>query len=78
MVIVAGGIGLAPLRPAVCQIMAQRQHYGRVCLLVGSNAEGSAVQRRVMQWRARFDLEVLVTVDSASNGCAGTSAWSPR
>lgn len=72
VVIVAGGIGLAPLRPAVCQIMAQRQHYGRVCLLVGARTPKDLLySAELMQWRARFDLEVLVTVDSASNGWRG-------
>src|SRR3974377_121555 len=28
VVIVAGGLGLAPLRPAICRVLGQRQHYG--------------------------------------------------
>ncbi len=36
VVIVAGGLGLAPLRPAIYQIFANRGRYGRVVILFGS------------------------------------------
>src|ERR1035437_527292 len=35
VVIAAGGIGLAPLRPAVLALLARREHYGRLVLLYG-------------------------------------------
>ncbi len=72
VIIIAGGIGMAPLRPAACQIMAQREQYGRVTLLVGARMPDDLLYSAELQkWRARFDLEVLVTVDSASNGWRG-------
>ncbi|MCB0049371.1 MAG: Ni/Fe hydrogenase subunit gamma, partial [Caldilinea sp.] len=36
IVLVGGGIGLAPLRPALYQLVAQRGDYGRVVLLYGA------------------------------------------
>ena len=33
---VAGGLGLAPLRPAIYHILANRGRYGRVVILFGS------------------------------------------
>ena len=36
VVFVAGGLGLAPLRPAIYQVLAQRARYGRVVLLYGT------------------------------------------
>src|SRR5215469_8057355 len=36
VVLVAGGLGLAPLRPAIYRVLAQRQHYGRVTVLYGT------------------------------------------
>ena len=36
LVIVAGGIGLAPLRPAVYHALTHRDDYGSVCVLVGA------------------------------------------
>src|SRR3990172_11674273 len=35
VLIVAGGIGLAPLRPAIYHLLAHRQSYGRISVLVG-------------------------------------------
>jgi NAD(P)H-flavin reductase len=72
IVLIAGGIGLAPLRPAMRQILAQRERYGRVTLLVGARTPQDLLYVAELQkWRARFDVEVLVTVDSAADGWAG-------
>ncbi len=70
--IVAGGIGLAPLRPALHQLLSQRDKYGRVVLLYGARSPAEILYRRELeQWRARFDLEVQVTVDRAMSGWRG-------
>jgi NAD(P)H-flavin reductase len=72
IVLIAGGIGLAPLRPAMQQILAQRERYGRVTLLVGARTPQDLLYVAELQkWRARFDVEVLVTVDSVAGGWAG-------
>lgn len=72
VVIVAGGIGLAPLRPAVYKILSQREKYGKVVLLYGTRAPSDILYRRELEgWRARFDLEVAVTVDRAMGGWRG-------
>jgi len=66
VVIVAGGIGLAPLRPSIYHILAHREKYGRVVLLYGTRTPADILYRKeVEQWRARFDVEVRVTVDRA-------------
>lgn len=66
VLIVAGGIGLAPLRPALCQIMSQREKYGKVVLLYGARSPADILYARELEkWRARFDFDVLVTVDRA-------------
>ena len=70
IVLVAGGLGLAPLRPVLYHVLAQREQYGKVVLLYGTRTPADLLYRRQLEhWRARFDLEVLVTVDRA------TSAW---
>ena len=38
VIIVAGGLGLAPLRPAICRILAERERYGRVSILYGTRS----------------------------------------
>lgn len=72
IVIVAGGIGLAPLRPALYQILAARKYYGKVVLLYGTRTPADILFRReLQQWHSRFDLEVHVTVDRAMGNWRG-------
>ncbi len=72
VVIVAGGIGLAPLRPALHQLLSQREKYGRVVLLYGARSPSEILYRRELeQWRGRFDLDVHVTVDRAIGAWKG-------
>lgn len=73
MVIVAGGIGLAPLRPAMYRILANREQYGRVVLLYGARTPGDVLYRKELeQWRSQFDLDVFVTVDRATGNWRGS------
>ncbi len=66
LVFVAGGVGLAPLRPAIYQAMHDRAKFGRVVVLYGARTPDDILFRKeVEQWRSRFDLEVAVTVDRA-------------
>lgn len=66
IVFVAGGIGLAPLRPALYQILSHREKYGRVVLLYGARTPAEILFRSELErWRSRFDLEVYATVDRA-------------
>jgi NAD(P)H-flavin reductase len=72
VVIVAGGIGLAPLRPALCQLLSQREKYGKLVLLYGTRSPTDILFRRDLEkWRSRFDLEVHVTVDRAMGNWRG-------
>ncbi|WKN22457.1 FAD/NAD(P)-binding protein [Azotobacter vinelandii] len=66
LLLVAGGLGLAPLRPALYAILARRERYGRVLIMVGSRSPEDILYRRELEhWRRRPDLEVLLTVDHA-------------
>lgn len=70
VVIVAGGIGLAPLRSVMYHVIARREEYGKVALLYGARTpEDILYQRDLERWRTHFDVDVHVTVDHA------TSAW---
>jgi NAD(P)H-flavin reductase len=66
VIFVAGGLGLAPLRPAIRHVLANRARYGRVIILFGSRSPKDLLFRREMeQWRQRLDVDVEVTVDHA-------------
>lgn len=72
VVIVAGGIGLAPLRPSVYHILNHREKYGKVFLLYGTRTPADILyQRELERWRSRFDLDVHITVDRASGTWRG-------
>lgn len=69
VVIMAGGIGLAPLRPAIYHLLAHRGRYGKVALLYGARTPGDLLySRQLARWRARFDAQIEVTVDAAPPG----------
>src|SRR5262245_8805410 len=73
LVIVAGGIGLAPLRPASYHALAHRGQYGRVVLLYGARSPRDILYaRELREWRGRFDVEVEVTVDRAAADWQGS------
>lgn len=66
VVFVAGGIGLAPLRPAIYHILSNRDRFGRVSILYGCRSPGDLLYRHELeQWRRRLDVDVTVTVDHA-------------
>ncbi|MFZ5432178.1 MAG: FAD/NAD(P)-binding protein [Calditrichota bacterium] len=72
VVIVAGGIGLAPLRPALYHLLNFREEYGQIVLLYGTRTpQDMLFTKELEQWRGRFDLEVGITVDRATGGWRG-------
>jgi NAD(P)H-flavin reductase/formate hydrogenlyase subunit 6/NADH:ubiquinone oxidoreductase subunit I len=69
VVIVAGGIGLPPLRPLIDRILANRGHFGSVRLFYGARTPADLVYTEELKgWAARDDIVVGVTVDRAKVG----------
>jgi NAD(P)H-flavin reductase len=72
VVIVAGGIGLAPLRSAVLEVVAAREDYGRVHVLYGArNPDDVLFGDDLATWASDAGVEVAVTVDRAPTSWAG-------
>lgn len=72
VVIVGGGLGLAPLRPAISGVFAARARYRRVSVLYGARTPSDLLYPGdLTAWRARFDVDVEVTVDSAGSSWRG-------
>ena len=66
VVLVSGGIGLAPLRPVLYHLLRHRNEYGRVVLLYGARTPADLLYREELQaWQRRGDIQVLLTVDRA-------------
>lgn len=69
---VAGGLGLAPIRPAILEVLANRSAYGRVTILYGARSPDLILYRSELErWRGRFDVKVEVIVDSAGRDWYG-------
>ena len=72
VVIVAGGIGLAPLRSAIYHVLANRARYRRVVVMYGTRTPEDLLYRRELErWRSRLDIDVHVSVDRAPRGWHG-------
>ncbi len=72
VVVVAGGIGLAPLRPVIHELLANRERFGDVSILYGGRSPAELLYVEELEgWRARFDADVDVTVDVADSDWRG-------
>ncbi|WP_051592442.1 FAD/NAD(P)-binding protein [Methylosinus sp. sav-2] len=72
VIVVAGGLGLAPLRPALYRLFAEREKYGRILLLFGARSPADILFRDELEaWRGRLDIEVEATVDHARGDWRG-------
>lgn len=75
LLVVAGGIGLAPLRPLVRDALATPERYGRLNVLIGARTPHELLYAEdVRGWRSAA--RVLTTVDRADPLWQGRSASS--
>jgi len=73
LIIVTGGIGLAPLRPVLHAIVADRRRFGDVRLFYGARTSADLLYRdELEQWGKRDGIDVSLTVDR------GGPDWSGR
>jgi NAD(P)H-flavin reductase len=77
VVVVAGGIGLAPLRSTVLYTLGHRDHYGDVSLLYGARTPSDLLYTaQLEEWR--HTIQVDVTVDAADGGWRGKVGVVPK
>lgn len=73
VVVVAGGIGLAPLRPLLYHLARNRKDHGKVTLLCGARTPADLLYATELEkWHKPGDFEVLVTVDRADSSWRGS------
>jgi NAD(P)H-flavin reductase len=71
LLVIAGGIGLAPLRPVVIAALAAPERYGRLSVLIGARTPRDRLYvRDAESWRAA-GARVLVTVDRPDEAWTG-------
>jgi NAD(P)H-flavin reductase len=72
VLVVAGGLGLAPLRPLLLEVLRDRDDHGRVMLIAGARHPQDLLYRTELErWAAEPGLEVELTVDRATPGWEG-------
>lgn len=72
ILIVAGGIGLPPLRSLIEAILHERDSFGAVTILYGARTPQDRVYKQELdRWRSRGDLLLLETVDVGDDSWTG-------
>jgi NAD(P)H-flavin reductase len=72
VVLVAGGLGLPPLRPALYEMFRHRERYGRIEVIYGARTPKDLVfYNQLQEWRARSDVRFQTTVDAAGRDWYG-------
>jgi NAD(P)H-flavin reductase len=66
LVVVAGGLGMAPLRPVLYEVCRRRDDFGRVSLLYGARSPGEQLYPdQLLHWQHEHGIQLEVTVDRA-------------
>jgi sulfite reductase subunit B len=72
ILIVAGGIGLFPLRSLINYVLDNRKEFGRLIVLSGSRTPQERMFARELEnWQKREDMELLETVDKRDQSWVG-------
>ena len=72
VIVVAGGIGLSPLRPLIDELLADRERFGAVRLFHGARTPADRPHVPDLEvWANRADVELAVTVDRADEAWTG-------
>ncbi len=72
VIIMAGGLGLAPLRPAIYQLLRNREGFGALSLLYGTRQPPSILfHQELVAWRETAPLNLDITVDNAGREWPG-------
>jgi sulfite reductase subunit B len=67
-----GGLGLAPLRSVINEVLDDRSNYGRIIILYGAREPAEILfQDEMHEWAAREDVELHLTVDQADGEWKG-------
>ncbi len=73
LVLVAGGLGLAPLRPVILAVLAHPERYGDVRLIAGAREPDEFLfHDQLGRWASGSAVEVLLTVDQPATGWHGS------
>lgn len=72
LLIVGGGLGIAPLRALIHDAIAQKDRFDRLVLAYGAKTPDDLVYRNDLDAWAKSDMEVALTVDAADDDWSGS------
>ena len=68
ILLVAGGLGIAPLRSLINNVHDERSEFGKVTIIYGSKSPSEVMFRDQFEmWRHRKDFDLHLTVDNADD-----------
>jgi sulfhydrogenase subunit gamma (sulfur reductase) len=72
VLLVAGGLGIAPLKSLINHIHDERHEFGRVTILYGAKNPAEVLFRyQFDMWKHRDDFDLILTVDQSDDGWDG-------
>ena len=72
VIIVAGGLGLAPVMPLIHTILEDRENYKRLVIIYGTiDPENILFKKDIEDWKKRDDIELCLTVDNPDEAWQG-------
>jgi NAD(P)H-flavin reductase len=77
IMLVAGGIGLAPLRSAVYAVIKQRERYGKATLIVGARSSRLLLYQNDYELWREHGLAVFATIDEPEPDWSGRVGFVP-
>ncbi|UCC63972.1 MAG: FAD/NAD(P)-binding protein [Anaerolineae bacterium] len=70
--LVPAGIGLPPMRSLIHQVLDEREFFGRLIILYGARTPSLFLYKdELIQWKARDDVELYLTVDRGDESWTG-------
>jgi sulfhydrogenase subunit gamma (sulfur reductase) len=70
VLLIAGGIGLVPLRPAILEVLENRNKYGKLQIMYGARCPEELLYKDDLYlWENRRDVEYVATVDRDDEHC---------
>jgi len=72
LVMIAGGIGMAPLRPVIYSVLENRAAFNRVHVIYGARTPPDILyEEELVAWHSQHEITTTVTVDVASPSWKG-------
>ncbi len=79
LLVVGGGIGLAPLRPLIYDAFAHRGDFQDMSIIYGARSQADLVYRRELdQWAQRDDCKLYLTIDRGEETWEGRVGFVPQ